>query len=139
MLFSSQNKSTIISQRGDGMSDDKLSHETINYLEFPAKDISATKAFYQNTFKWQFVDYGPDYTAFFDGIINGGFYLNDVHSSYDKGGALVVLYSKYLEETLAKVINNNGNIIKPIFAFPGGRRFHFSDPNGNELAVWSDH
>ena len=114
------------------------SHEKINYIEFPATDIIATKAFYENTFAWQFTDYGPDYSAFNDGTINGGFYQHDTISSYEKGGALIVLYSNYLEETAAKVLNNSGVIVKPIFAFPGGRRFHFTDPSGNELAVWSD-
>lgn len=120
------------------MSDESLVHEKINYIEFPARDINATKVFYEQAFNWQFVDYGPEYVSFFDGVINGGFYLNDVHSSYEQGGVLVVLYSKNLEDSAAKVINNNGCIVKPIFTFPGGRRFHFTDPNGNELAVWSD-
>ena len=113
-------------------------HEKINYLELPAKDLLANKRFYQDTFDWQFVDYGDEYCAFNDGVISGGFYQADIHSSYEQGGALIVLYSKHLEESAAKVLNNKGIIVKPIFTFPGGRRFHFTDPNGNELAVWSD-
>ncbi|KGJ90223.1 VOC family protein [Thalassotalea sp. ND16A] len=112
--------------------------EKINYLELPAKDLAAIKRFYQDAFDWQFVDYGDEYCAFNDGAINGGFYQADIRSSYQSGGALIVLYSKQLEQTAAKVLNHGGTIVKAIFTFPGGRRFHFSDPNGNELAVWSD-
>ncbi|MDG1733112.1 MAG: VOC family protein [Thalassotalea sp.] len=113
-------------------------HEKINYLEFPASDMQATKTFYSDVFAWQLVDYGPDYCSFNDGTINGGFYKSDVNSSYEQGSILIVFYSNHLEETAAKVLNNNGKIVKPIFEFPGGRRFHFTDPSGNELAVWSD-
>ncbi|OUS30354.1 glyoxalase [Thalassotalea sp. 42_200_T64] len=113
-------------------------HEKINYLELPAKDLPEIKRFYQDAFDWQFVDYGDGYCAFNDGTINGGFYQADIRSSYQNGGALIVLYSKQLEQTAAKVLNHGGTIVKAIFDFPGGRRFHFTDPNGNELAVWSD-
>ncbi|NEO84153.1 MAG: VOC family protein [Spirulina sp. SIO3F2] len=113
-------------------------HETINYIELPAKDIAATKAFFIAVFSWTFEDYGPDYTAFSDAGIEGGFYQSDLVASTAQGTALVVFYSKALEQTEAKIIAAGGRIIKPVFSFPGGRRFHFSDPSGNEYAVWSD-
>ncbi|MES2981072.1 MAG: VOC family protein [Verrucomicrobiota bacterium] len=113
-------------------------HEKINYVEFPASDMKLTKHFFGNVFGWDFQDYGPEYIAFSDQGLDGGFYLSDKFSSTEKGAALVIFYSERLEETLGKVEAAGGKIIKPVFAFPGGRRFHFSDPNGNEFAVWSD-
>ena len=113
-------------------------HEKINYVEFPAKDIGATKAFFISAFGWSFVDYGPEYTAFTNEGLDGGFYKSDLAVSTENGSALVVFYSEELEKTQSKIKKAGGSIIKPIFLFPGGRRFHFDDPNGNEYAVWSD-
>jgi predicted enzyme related to lactoylglutathione lyase len=113
-------------------------HEKIDYVEFPAKDIEATKSFFKMVFDWSFEDYGPDYAAFSNEGIDGGFYKSDLTASTQNGSALIVLYSKELEKTLSKIMEAGGEIIRPIFSFPGGRRFHFSDPNGNEFAVWSD-
>ena len=113
-------------------------HEKINYLEIPARDIEATKAFFTAAFGWTFTDYGPEYTAFSDQGIDGGFYKSELTVSTDNGSALIVFYSKELEQTQSKIEKARGSILKPIFSFPGGRRFHFSDPNGNEYAVWSD-
>jgi len=113
-------------------------HEKINYVEFPAKDLAATKAFFANAFGWSFEDYGPDYTAFTNEGIDGGFFRSDLSASTATGSALIVFYSSDLAETQSKIENAGGQIIKPTFPFPGGRRFHFSDPNGNEYAVWSD-
>ncbi|MCF6338318.1 MAG: VOC family protein [Gammaproteobacteria bacterium] len=112
-------------------------HEKINYLEFPAKDIEATKAFFNSVFGWRFEDYGPEYSAFFDTGMNGGFFKSDLSVSTDNGSVLMVFYSDNLEQTLSKVTAAGGTVIKPVFSFPGGRRFHFGDPNGNEFAVWS--
>jgi predicted enzyme related to lactoylglutathione lyase len=106
-------------------------HEKINYVEFPAKDLPATKAFFQSAFGWSFVDYGPDYTAFSDQGLDGGFFQSDLASSSEKGAALVILYSNQLEATLAKVEKAGGSIVKSIYSFPGGRRFHFTEPSGN--------
>ena len=107
----------------------------INYVEFKAKDLQEIKAFYQKSFNWEFKDYGPDYTAFFNSGLEGGF-----EKSEDDiiNGALVVLYHTDLEKVKATIIECKGIISKEIFSFPGGRRFHFIDPAGNELAVWSD-
>jgi predicted enzyme related to lactoylglutathione lyase len=113
-------------------------HEKINYVEFPAKNIQAVKAFFTPVFGWSFVDYGPEYAAFSNEGLDGGFYQSDLCASSEKGGALIVFYSKALEQTQAKIEAAGGSIIKPIFSFPGGRRLHFADPNGNEYAVWSD-
>lgn len=113
-------------------------HEKINYVEFPAKDIEKAKAFFSTVFDWSFVDYGPEYTAFANAGLDGGFFKSDLSVSTASGSALIVFYSQDLEQTLAKVEAAGGSIIKPVFSFPGGRRFHFTDPNGNEYAVWSD-
>ena len=110
----------------------------ISYIEIPAKDISATKAFFSSVFSWSFVDYGPDYTTFTNPGMNGGFFTSDKVVSSQTGSPLIVLYSSTLEKTQTKVTSGGGSIIKPIFSFPGGRRFHFTDPSGNEFAVWSE-
>jgi hypothetical protein len=113
-------------------------HGKISYVEFPAKDMNATKSFFKTVFGWEFKDYGPDYTAFANQGLGGGFYRSDLHSSRDEGAALIVLYSSDLETTQQQVEQAGGEISTPIFSFPGGRRFHFIEPSGNELAVWSD-
>jgi len=113
-------------------------HEKINYVELPSRDIELTKAFFTSVFGWTFEDYGPEYSAFSNEGIDGGFFRSDLISSTEKGSALIVFYSKELEQTQAKIEAAGGSIIKPVFMFPGGRRFHFSDPSGNEYAVWTD-
>ncbi len=113
-------------------------HEKINYVEFPSKDLDKTKNFFSSVFDWKFTDYGPDYTAFSNAGLAGGFYKTDLTCSTGSGSALIVFYSNQLENTQNKITGAGGSIIKPIFSFPGGRRFHFTDPNGNEYAVWSD-
>ncbi len=107
----------------------------VDYLEFPATDIAATKAFYERVFGWKFTDYGPDYTSFEDGRLSGGFWKA---TAVVRGGVLVVIYAADLTAIEADVTAAGGAIVKPPFAFPGGRRFHFTDPNGNELSVWSE-
>jgi len=113
-------------------------HEKINYVEFPAKDIQKAKDFFSEAFGWVFEDYGPEYTAFSNQGLDGGFFKSDQQVSTDNGSALIVLFSLDIDSTQSKVELAGGKIIKPIFAFPGGRRFHFSDPNGNEYAVWAE-
>ena len=113
-------------------------HEKINYVEFPARDLDATKDFFTQVFNWSFQDFGPEYTAFSNQGMDGGFFKSSLSSSTDHGGALIVFYSNDINATLEKVKHANGNIIKEIYAFPGGRRFHFTEPSGNEFAVWSD-
>lgn len=110
----------------------------INYIEIPARDIGATKEFFSKTFDWSFIDYGPDYTAIENAGVDGGFFKSDKSASTDNGSVLVVLFSKELDQTLAKVKSSGGIIIRDIFSFPGGHRFHFADPSGNEFAVWAE-
>lgn len=113
-------------------------HEKLNYIEFAARDLAATKAFFEQVFAWRFTDYGPDYTAFDNQGLEGGFFRSDAQSSSANGGALLVFYSAALEQTQDKIERAGGTIVKPIFDFPGGRRFHFCEPSGNEFAVWSE-
>ena len=113
-------------------------HEKINYLEFPSKDLTVTKRFFSEVFGWEFEDFGPEYTAIHNAGLDGGFFKSDQVASTENGSVLVVIYSSDLEGTQSKIETSGGNIIKPIFPFPGGRRFHFCDPTGNEYAVWSE-
>lgn len=107
---------------------------TVDYIEFGATDLEATKRFYAACFGWKFTDYGPDYASFEDGRLTRGF----TTESKPGGAPLVVLYASNLEQICATVQAQRGRIVREIFSFPGGRRFHFLDPNGNELAIWSD-
>ena len=107
----------------------------IDYIEMAATSIAETKRFYVEAFGWEFTDYGPDYTSFQDGRLSGGFYRAEQVSA---GSVLVVIFAVELEAAQEKVESAGGKISKAIFRFPGGRRFHFKDPSGNELAVWSD-
>ncbi|NOX50362.1 MAG: VOC family protein [Gammaproteobacteria bacterium] len=114
-------------------------HEKIDYVEMPAKDFEGTKAFFGKVFGWSLQDAGPDYLAFTDQGVDGGFFRSDQKMSSEAGSALVIFYSVDIESTQEKIKAANGTISKPTMYFPGGRRFHFLDPNGNEFAVWSDH
>jgi uncharacterized protein len=109
-------------------------HSRIDYIEINVRDIARAKAFYGGAFGWKFTDYGPDYCAFSDGRLDGGF---TTQASPRPGGPLVVLYADDLEEMQGGVESAGGKVVKAIFPFPGGRRFHFQDPDGYELAVWS--
>ncbi|MGB5718237.1 MAG: VOC family protein [Gammaproteobacteria bacterium] len=112
--------------------------QKINYIELPARDFDAVQSFYEKAFNWSFTDYGPEYRAFTDGAIDGGFYQSEQHSSTAGGAALVIVYTSDLEQSRETIIASGGSIVRDIFSFPGGRRFQFADPHGNELAVWSD-
>jgi predicted enzyme related to lactoylglutathione lyase len=107
----------------------------VDYLELPATSIPDIKRFYTSAFGWKFTDYGPDYTSFEDGRLTGGFRRAD---GVGKDGPLIVIFAVDLADSEARVRKAGGRIVKPVFSFPGGRRFHFTDPSGNELAVWSD-
>ena len=113
-------------------------HEKINYVELQSSDIPATKAFFTSAFNWSFEDYGPDYTAFSNQGLDGGFFKSALASKPDQGGALIVFYSEDLNSTQIKVEAAGGKISRSVFDFPGGKRFHFIEPSGNEFAVWSD-
>ena len=110
----------------------------IDYLELPAADLKAAEAFYHGVFGWHFIDYGPEYVAFTDGRMDGGFFKADLRSTTRTGGALLVIYADDIEAMRDKVLAAGGTLAQDIFDFPGGRRFHFLDPNGNELAVWTE-
>ena len=107
----------------------------IDYIEISVLDISEAKSFYRKVFGWEFQDWGPDYASFNDGRLDGG--LSRVESM-KSGGPLVIFYSTELEKIKDRIVESGGEITQEIFEFPGGRRFHFSDPSGNELAVWAD-
>ena len=106
----------------------------IDYVEFPGGDLAPLKRFYGQAFGWTFTDYGPTYAAISEGL-DGGFQADAAEAP---ATPLVILYAHDLEAMEAKVRAAGGAIVRPIFAFPGGRRFHFTDPGGNELAVWSE-
>lgn len=112
----------------------KYKHHQPQYAEFFSADLNAIKSFYNQVFGWQFTDYGPEYMAFEGDYFDVGFTIG----TPAKGSILLIIYSANLEATRDSVLAANGQVIQEIFSFPGGRRFHFSDPDGNELAVWSD-
>lgn len=107
----------------------------IDYVEFASGDIAASKAFYGRAFGWTFVDYGPEYQAFADAGLDGGI---DGSGQIAAGTSLVILKADDLEAALREVQSAGGTITAPIFAFPGGRRFHFREPGGAEIGVWSE-
>jgi len=113
----------------------KIRDNHISYVEFKAKDLEGIKEFYTNCFHWSFTDYGATYTAFSESGLQGGFEKTE---EVIVNGALIVLYHKNLDTVKSSIIKSGGEISKDIFSFPGGHRFHFIDPDGNELAVWSD-
>ncbi|MEM6903240.1 MAG: VOC family protein [Pseudomonadota bacterium] len=105
----------------------------LNYVEFTVTDLERSKAFYGTAFGWSFTDYGPSYVEFFDGQMRGGF---EVGAPQPQGGPLVILYGNDLPSLITAIEAAGGTITKPVFPFPGGERFHFTDPDGYELAVW---
>ena len=111
--------------------------QKIDYIELPADDFAAVEAFYSSVFGWSFTDFGPNYRAFSDGRLDGGFTKSSLRSETNSGAALVVIYADDLEAVRDRVLSSGGSVCKQIFSFPGGRRFQFRDPHGNELAVWS--
>ena len=106
----------------------------IDYIEFTGRDIAAMRGFYGGAFGWTFTEFGPEYLQFEDGRLTGGFTSGEPKP----GGPLIILFADDLEDAVKRVEASGGSIVKPIYSFPGGRRFHFEDPNGYELAVWSD-
>ncbi|HRW29156.1 MAG TPA: VOC family protein [Emcibacteraceae bacterium] len=120
------------------MLDKRARHHKINYIEFAATNLEATKKFFNDVFGWEFTDYGPEYTAYEGRGIDCGFYQSEKVSDSSNGAALPVFYSENLEESERRIIRAGGTIVREIFDFPGGRRFQFREPSGNELGVWSD-
>jgi hypothetical protein len=111
-------------------------HNQIDLIEFPVKSgeqLKQTKEFFTNVFEWKYNDWGDDYSDTTDSGASSG-----VNADGGASMPLTVIYSSDLEKTKELVLQNGGKIITDIYAFPGGRRFHFTEPNGNELAVWSE-
>ena len=110
-------------------------HHGIDYVELTVRDLAAAKRFYGAAFGWKFTDYGPEYA----GIQGADREVGGLHctAALRLGGPLVILYSEDLGASLAAVRAAGGRIVREPFSFPGGRRFHFADPSGNELGVWS--
>ncbi|MBD1558705.1 VOC family protein [Vibrio sp. S9_S30] len=113
-------------------------HHSINYIEFAANNLEETKRFFEQAFQWEFTDYGEAYTAFTAKGLMGGFFQSDVVSATKEGAPLLVLFSRDLERSFEAVKSQGAEITRSIFTFPGGRRFQFKEPSGNELAVWGD-
>ena len=107
-----------------------------NYLEFPARDLPATRAFFEALLGWEFESWGEEYISFKDGDLDGGFFLSEQRARQEEGSVLVIFLSHDLEASLARCEQLGAPILNPIFSFPGGRRFHFADPSGNEYAFW---
>lgn len=120
------------------MSNQNNQNNQISYIELPANDLTAVKLFYQQVFSWHFTDFGESYTAFNQSGLAGGFYLSENRAVVRQGAPLVVIYHEQLDDIQQTILGSGGSICKPTFSFPGGRRFHFTDVCGNELAVWSD-
>ena len=120
---------------GDEVMNQAEQDRRVDYIEFLTTNIEETKRFYTAVFGWEFTDYGPEYTSFTDGRLGGGFVVAPAVAA---GGPLVVLYATNLEEIETSITESGGRIVRKPFEFPGGRRFHFTDPSGNELAVWSE-
>jgi predicted enzyme related to lactoylglutathione lyase len=112
-----------------------MADNQIDYIELPSTELGATKRFYAGAFGWKFTDYGPEYASFEDGRMSGGF---TTQTPAPSRGLLLVLYAADLVAAQKRITDAGGVIVKDPFSFPGGRRFHFTDPSGNELAVWSD-
>ncbi len=107
----------------------------IDYIEFNVADIARSKNFYGTVFGWTFTDHGPNYCEFSDGRMKGGF---NAGGTVTPGGPLMVLYGSDLADVMERIDAAGGGIVIPLFEFPGGRRFHFTDPDGYELAVWTE-
>jgi predicted enzyme related to lactoylglutathione lyase len=128
--------STFPSTDQGSMTDEKRRPDySIDYIELRVDAVAASKKFYGDAFGWSFQDYGPGYAAFSHANVDGGITNGPVSAS---GAPLVILYASRLEEAQKRVERAGGKIVKPIFSFPGGRRFHFTDPAGNELAIWGE-
>lgn len=112
--------------------------KTIDYIEVPSKDVAQSRTFFTALFGWAFTDYGPEYTAFEDGRIAGGFFKSEQVSLTKTGASLPVIYTESLEQAKADAVRLGATITRDIFSFPGGRRFQFTEPGGSEFAIWSD-
>ncbi len=104
----------------------------LNYLELPVAGTAGAKAFYGAVFGWTFSDFGPSYAATTSGDTDIGFQADPAQKT---AAALPVIEVADIDAALAAVTSAGGRVTVPTFPFPGGRRFHFADPDGHELAV----
>jgi predicted enzyme related to lactoylglutathione lyase len=111
---------------------------TIDYIEMPSRDLAETRRFFSALFGWIFQDYGPDYIAFDDGRMTGGFFTAERTWETTANCPLIVFFALDLEKVRADVQRHGGKITRDIFDFPGGRRFHFEAPGSGEFAIWSE-
>lgn len=114
-------------------------HHTLDYIEIPVDDLARARDFYTSAFGWSFNDYGPTYAGIrsADGTTDvGGLNLTESHHAAT-GGVFVLLYSEDLDASVTAVESAGGSVLQRPYEFPGGRRFHFADPSGNELGVWA--
>ena len=111
-------------------------NNTIDYIEFVVTDLQQTKQFYAEAFNWQFTDHSPTYAGIKGDSREMGGLTTD--GTTEQGSTLPVIYADDLEKTLTAVREAGGTITQEIFPFPGGRRFHFADPSGNVVGVWSE-
>lgn len=112
--------------------------DTVDYVEIPSRDVGKSRIFFTALFGLKFTEYGPDYVTFEDGRLSGGFYASDKVSSVASGAAIIIFYAERLEAYRDRAISLGATITRDIFSFPGGRRFHFTEPGGSEFAIWSD-
>ena len=111
------------------------SENRIDYVEIPSTNPADTREFFGALFGWEFEEWGPDYLSFNDGRLDGG--IRRSEEPAPANGVLIVFYSDDLERDVQRVVELGATISQEIFSFPGGRRFHFVDPVGNEYAIWS--
>jgi len=111
---------------------------SVDYVEIPSRNVTKSQAFFTALFGLKFTEYGPDYVAFEDGRLSGGFYSSDQVSSVALGAAIIIFYTEHLESLRDRAIALGATITRDIFSFPGGRRFHFAEPGGSEFSIWSD-
>lgn len=104
----------------------------INFIELPASDLGAARNFYSAVFGWDLTDFGPSYSCTMTGAVDLGLQGDLTEASR---APLPVVLVEDIERAQTAVAESGGTISKPVFSFPGGRRFHFRDPNGLELAI----
>jgi len=108
----------------------------IDYVEIPVTDMKRARAFFEAMFGWEFQEWGDEYFSFNDGRLDGGMRLSVEPAP--PTGVLMVFFSENLERDVERVRELGGTISQDIFSFPGGRRFHFIDPVGTEMAIWGE-
>jgi uncharacterized protein len=135
MILTTLSLASLLASAAAGAAPAPQKPTAIDYVEFKVQDIDRSKAFYGAIFGWTFTDYGPAYTSFMSNGLGGGF--SGGEEPPRPGGPLMVFHVDNLEACLARATAQGAVIVKPIFAFPGGRRFEFRDPDGYLIAAWT--